>query len=131
MDEPISFATKSYQASNPMTEAVAANLAAEAQALTLGDLLHAMLDPVPANATAETLRSAPSAKVMAEATRPLFSAFGPLLSAATGGHDRTKSANAGDAMMTSMRAELDQLRATVTAQQAALDALRQTPPNRG
>jgi hypothetical protein len=30
--------------------------------------------------------------------------------------------------MTAMRAELDSLRATVTAQQTALDALRQAPP---
>jgi hypothetical protein len=133
MDEPISFGTTTYRASSPMTEAVAANLAAGSQSLTLGDLMHAMLDPVPANATADTLRSAPSARVMAEAARPLFSAFGPLLSAAAGGLGAAGTANAANAAtMTSMRAELDSLRATVTAQQSALDALRQTPsPNRG
>jgi hypothetical protein len=132
MDEPISLATKTYDAGSPMSEAVAANLAGGTQALTLGDLLHAMLDPIPTNATADTLRSAPRAKVLAEATRPLFSAFGPLLSAATGALGATGTTNAANAaMMTSMRAELDSLRATVATQQSAIDALRQSPPNRG
>jgi hypothetical protein len=129
MDEPISFSTTTTDASTPIAEAVAADLAAGTQALTLGDLMHAMLDPLPANATAEMLRSTPTAKVMAEAARPLFSAFGPLLNAATGGLGRTGTANAANAaQMTAMRAELDSLRATVTAQQTALDALRQAPP---
>jgi hypothetical protein len=133
MDEPISFSTTSYDASNPLSEAVAANLAAGTQSLTLGDLMHAMLDPLPSNATAETLRSTPSAKVMAEAARPLFNAFGSLLGAATGGLGQTGTANATNAaQMTAMRAELDSLRATVTAQQSSLDALRQQqPPSRG
>jgi hypothetical protein len=130
LNEPISFSTTTYRASNPISEAVAANLAAGTQPLTLGDLLHAMLDPIPADATAERLRSAPSAKIMAEVARPLFGAFGPLLSAATGGLGQTGTANAANvAAMTAMRAELDSLRATVTAQQSALDGLRQTPPH--
>jgi hypothetical protein len=88
-----------------------------------------MLDPLPSNATAETLRSMPTAKVLAEAARPLFSAFGSLLGAATGGLGQSGTANATNAaQMTAMRAELDSLRATVTAQQSALDALRQQPP---
>lgn len=129
MDEPISFSTTTTDASTLIAEAVAADLAAGTQALTLGDLMHAMLDPLPANATAETLRSTPTAKVMAEAARPLFSAFGPILSAATGGLDQTRTGNAASAaQMTAIRAELDSLRATVSAQQTALDALRQSPP---
>jgi hypothetical protein len=129
IDEPISFSTTTHDAANPISEAVAANLAGGTQALTLGDLMHAMLDPLPSNATAETLRSTPTAKVMAEAARPLFSAFGPLLSAATGGLGQRGTANAANAaQMRAMRTELDSLRATVTAQQTALDALRQAPP---
>ncbi len=133
LNEPISFSTTTYRASNPISEAVAGNLAAGTQPVTLGDLLHAMLDPIPSDATAETPRSAASAKITAEVVRPLFSAFGPLLSAATGGLGQTGTADAANAAaMTAMRAELDSLRATVTAQQTALDALRQPPPqNRG
>jgi hypothetical protein len=132
MDQPISFATQSYQPSNPISEAVAANLAAGTQPLTLGDLMHAMLDPVRSDATAGSLRSAPSAKVMAEVVRPLISAFGPLLGAATGGLGQPGTTNATNvAAMTAMRAELDSLRAALTVQQSALDALRQAPPNRG
>jgi hypothetical protein len=132
LDQPISFATQSYQPANPMSEAVAANLAAGTQSLTLGDLMHAMLDPVGSDATAQSLQSAPSAKVMAEVARPLISAFGPLLSAATGGLGQTGTTNAANvAAVTAIRVELDSLRATVTAQQSALDALRQAPPTRG
>jgi len=129
MDQPISFATQTYQPSNPMSEAVAANLAAGTRSLTLGDLMHAMLDPVPSDATSQSLRSAPSAQVVAEVVRPLISAFGPLVDAATG---KTGTGNAANlAAMTAMRAELDSLKAAVTAQQSALDALRQVPPNKG
>ena len=108
MDEPISFSTATHDATNPISEAVAANLAGGTQALTLGDLMHAMLDPLPSNATAETLRATPTAKVMAEAARPLFSAFGPILSAATGGLGQRGTANAANAaQMRAMRAELE------------------------
>jgi hypothetical protein len=133
VNELISFSTTTYDASTPIVDAVVANLAAGTQALTLGDLMHAMLDPLPSNATAETLRTTPSAKVMAEVARPLLGAFGPLLNAATGGLGQTGTAGAANAaQMTAMRAELDSLRATMTAQQSALDALRQQPPqNRG
>jgi len=130
LNQPISFATETYQPTPPISEAVAANLAAGAQPLTLNDLIHAILDPVASDATAQSLQSAPRAKVMAEVVRPLFSAFGPMLSAATGG--RAGTGGVGNAAaMTTMRAELDSLKATVTAQQSALDALRQAPPNRG
>jgi hypothetical protein len=133
LNQPISFATESYQPTPPISEAVAANLAAGTQSLTLNDLLHAILDPIPSDATAQSLQSAPRAKVVAEVIRPLVSAFGPLLSAATGGLGSTGTAGAANATaMTAMRAEIDQLRVTVTAQQSALDALRQAPPpNRG
>jgi hypothetical protein len=115
LDQPIAFATTSFRASNPLSEAVAANLAAGSQTASLGDLLHAMLDPNPANASAQT----PTAKILTEAVRPLFSAFGPILNAAKGRQD-----NVDAAAMIAMRAELDTLKATVTAQQTALDALR-------
>jgi hypothetical protein len=132
LNQPISFATETYQPSTPLSEAVAANLAAGAQPLTLNDLMHAILDPVPADATPQTLQSAPRAKIVAEVLRPLISAFGPLLSAATGGLGRAGTAGAANAAaLTAMRAELDSLRATVTAQQSALDALQQAPPSRG
>jgi hypothetical protein len=132
MNQPISFATETYHPSTPISEAVAANLAAGSQPLTLNDLMHAILDPVPKDATAESLQSAPRAKIVAEVGRPLISAFGPLLSAATGGLGRAGTADAGNAAaITAMRAELDSLRATVTAQQSTLETLRQTPPNRG
>jgi hypothetical protein len=131
LNQPISFATETYQPSTPMSEAVAANLAAGTQSLTLNDLMRAMLDPVPADATPQSLQSAPRAKVVAEVLRPLVSAFGPLLSASTGGLGGVATgAAANAAAMTAMRAELDSLRATVTAQQSALDALRRAPPNR-
>jgi hypothetical protein len=129
LNQPISFSTQTYQPSNPISQAVAANLAAGTQSVTLGDLMHAMLDPVDSSATAQTLQSTPRAKVAAEMIRPLVSAFGPLLSAATGGLGQTGTSNAANlAQMTAMRAELDSLKATVTAQQSALDAMRSAPP---
>lgn len=132
MNQPISFATETYQPGTPISEAVAANLAAGTQPLTLNDLMHAILDPVPSDATPQSLQSAPRAKIVAEVIRPLISAFGPLLSAATRGLGQTGRADAGSAAaMTAMRAELDSLRATVTAQQSALDALRKAPPSKG
>jgi hypothetical protein len=128
LNQPISFATETYQPSTLLQEAVAANLASDAQSLTLNDLMHAILDPIPSDATARSLRSAPHTKILAEVARPLISAFGPLFNAATGGLDRTGTANpANSDAMAAMRAELDSLRATVTAQQSTLDALRQTP----
>jgi hypothetical protein len=129
MNQPISFATQTYQPSNPITQAVTANLAAGTQSVTLADLMHAMLDPVDSSATAQTLQSTPRAKVAAEMFRPLLSAFGPLLSAATGGLGQTGTSDAANlAQMTAMRAELDSLKATVTAQQSTLDAMRSGPP---
>jgi hypothetical protein len=129
LNQPISFATQTYQPSNPISEAVAANLAAGTQSVTINDLMHAMLDPIDKSATAQTLQTGPRAKVAAEMIRPLFSAFGPLLSAATGGLNQTGTTDPSHiAQMTAMRAELDSLRATMTAQQATLDAMRQAPP---
>jgi hypothetical protein len=136
LQQPISFAAETYQPSPPISEAVAANLAAGAQPLTLNDLMHAILDPAASDATAQSLQSAPRAKVVAEVMRPLVSAFGPLFSAATGGLGPTGTADAANAAantaaMTAMRAEIDSLKATVTTQQSAIDALRQAPPRRG
>jgi hypothetical protein len=132
LNQPISFAGETYQPTPPISEAVTANLAAGTQSLTASDLLHAMLDAVPSDATAQSLQSTPRAKVVAEVIRPLFSAFGPLLSAATGGLGSAGTGDAANAAaMTAMRAEIDALRATVTTQQSAIDALRQAPPNRG
>jgi len=131
LNQPISFATETYQPSTPISEAVAANLFAGAQPLTLNDLMHAILDPVPPDATPQSLQSAPRAKIMAEVIRPLISGFAPLLTAAIGGLGQTATSDAaGAAAMAAMRAELDSLRATVTAQQSTLDALRQAPPSR-
>jgi hypothetical protein len=131
LNQPISFAAETYQPSPPISEAVAANLAAGAQPLTVNDLMHAILDPAPSDATAQSLQSTPRAKVVAEVMRPLISAFGPLLGAATSSLGPTGTPGAANAAaMTAMRAELDSLRATVTAQQSAIDALRRAPPNR-
>jgi len=127
LSQPISFGTQTYQASNAISEAVVANLAAGTQPLTMGDLMHAMLDPI-SPGTAETLMATPRAKVLAEIARPLLSAFGPLVSAATGGLGQTAAgADANAAAMAAMRAQLDSLQATVTAQQTALDELRAPP----
>jgi hypothetical protein len=129
LNQPISFATQTYQPSNPISQAVAAILAGGTQSVTLGDLMHAMLDPADSSATAQNLQSTPRAKVAAEMIRPLISAFGPLLSAATGGLGQAGTSNATHlAQMTAMRTELDSLRATVTAQQSALDAMRSASP---
>jgi hypothetical protein len=127
LNQPISFSTHTYRPSNPISEAVVANLAAGTQPVNVGDLMHALLHPV-GSGTADTLRATPHAKVLAEIVRPLLSGFNPLLSAATGGLGQTGT---GDELRV-MRAELDSLRTTVAAQQAALDAMRHPPPqNRG
>ncbi len=123
MDQPISFSTQTYQPTTPISDAVVANLAAGTQAVNIGDLMHALLDPV-SSGTAETLQATPRAKILAEIARPLLTGFAPLLSAATGGTGTAANA----AAMTALRAELNSLKATVTAQQTALDAMRQTPP---
>ncbi|MGF6870986.1 hypothetical protein [Paraburkholderia sp. MM5477-R1] len=120
-DEPISFAGRSYQASNPISEAIVANLARGATPLTFADLAQALLDPVDPGTSgqqgsAERLAQTPHAKLLAEIARPLVDSFGPLLSAARGLKDSETVA--------SMQAELDSLRATVAAHQSALDALR-------
>jgi hypothetical protein len=128
LTQPISFGTRTYRASNPITEAVVANLASGSQPLAMGDLMHAMLDPINPG-TAETLKATPRAKVLAEIARPLLSAFGPLLSAATGGlGQQAATTDTNAAAMTAMQAELDALKTTVTAQQAALDRMQQSPP---
>jgi hypothetical protein len=128
MNQPISFSTHPYQPSNPISEAVVANLAAGMQPVNVGDLMHALLDPV-GSGTAESLKATPRAKILAEIARPLLSAFGPLLTAATSGLGQTGTGDAANAAaMAAMRAELDALRATVATQQSALDAMRQTPP---
>jgi hypothetical protein len=128
-DEVITLNARKYQASNPISEAVARNLAAGPSTLTVADLTTALFGPINPADSGESLAKTPHAKVLAEAARPLFSAFGPLLSAVTSGLGQAGTTDAAHvAAMAAMRTELDQLRATVTAQQSTLDALRQAPP---
>jgi hypothetical protein len=120
-DAPISFAERNYQASNPISEAIAANLARGTNPLTVADLARALLESIDPGTPgqeggAERLRETPHAKVLAEIARPLVNSLGPLLRAAGG-------SNTSEAVA-AMRSELDSLRATVAAQQSALDALR-------
>jgi hypothetical protein len=126
LNTPISFATQTYQASNSISEAIVRNLASGTQPLNVGDLAQAMSTPIDPTMPADRLAALPHAKIMAEIARPLMNSFGPLVSAAIGGLGIQPGGD-GTAAMTAMRAELDELRATVTAQQGALDALR-TPP---
>lgn len=128
MNQPISFSTHTYQPSNPISEAVVANLAAGTQPVNVGDLMHALLDPV-GSGTAETLQGTPRAKVLAEIARPLLSGFGPLISAATGGlgQPAPPAPPPVQSDLAALRAELEALRTTVAAQQSALDALRHPP----
>jgi len=123
LNTPVSFSTQTYQSSNPISEAVASNLAGSANPITIGDLMQALFDPVDPAAPAERLAATPHAKVLAEIARPLVTSLGPLFRAATGNAGEQKLADA-DAAMTSMRAELDALKNTVNTQQAALDKLR-------
>jgi hypothetical protein len=126
LDTPISFGARSYAAGNPISEAIIANLAGGQNPVNASMLLQTILSPVDTGATAAQLVGSPHAQVLAEIARPLVSAFGPLLSAATGGLGRQSDALAAEAA--AMRSELDTLKTTVSAQQAALEALRSTPP---
>ncbi len=142
LSQPISFSTRTYYASNPISEAVTANIAAGPQSLSVLDLVNAIATPIDPGTpgqqgATEKLVGTPHAKVLAEIARPLVNSFGPLLNAAlgnlgdrlTGSGDTAQTATAQT--VTAMRAELDSLRATVTAQQAALDALKPGPPPPG
>jgi hypothetical protein len=87
-----------------------------------------MLSPIDLTMPADRLAATPHAKVMAEIARPVIGTFAPLVSAALGGFSiEPREPDANAATMAAMRAELDELRATVTAQQTAFDALRRTP----
>jgi hypothetical protein len=149
LDTPVTLAPRTYQASNPISQALLSNLAGSASVISVGDLFHALLDPIDPTAPAANLAAMPHARVLAEIARPLVSSLGPLISAAGG----NASAPAGGAAptapgaaappsgsaptqtqttdaattMAAMRAELDALKTTVTSQQAALDALRNPP----
>jgi hypothetical protein len=132
--QPISFATRSYYASNPMSEAVAANLAAGPQSVSVQDLGSALFTPISPGTSgptdpAQTLAATPHAKVLAEIARPLISSFGPLISAALGGLGQSGSTTDNtNSQLAAMRTELASLRNTVTLQQNALDALKPQPP---
>jgi hypothetical protein len=128
LDTPISFGTKSYQTSNPISEAIVANLAGGTQPISVGDLAQAMFAPIDPSLPADHLAQTPHAKVMAEIARPVVGTFAPLVSAALGGLSlQPQGLDTNAEAMRAMRAELDELRATVTAQQSALDALRRSP----
>jgi len=156
LDTPVTLASRTYQASNPISEAVVSRLAGGASSISVGDLFHALLDPIDPGAPAGNLATLPHVRVLAEIARPLLSSLGPLISAAAtppagggapgtpgtpgGGTPGTPSSGApgapggnaptatSDATVASMRAELDALKATVTTQQATLDSLRKRPP---
>jgi hypothetical protein len=125
LNTPISFGARSYAAGNPISEAIIANLAGGKNPINASMLLQTIISPVDTGATAEQLVSSPHAQTLAEIARPLVSAFGPLLSAATG--NLTRQSDAASAEAAAMRSELDALKSTVAAQQAALEALRQPP----
>jgi hypothetical protein len=118
LNTPISFSARTYQASNPISEAVVANVAGGANAISANDLMQALFNPIDPSASTDRLTSTPHAKVLAEIARPLATSFGPLLQAALG---QQTQANA------LMRSELDALKTTVATQQAALDAMRPPP----
>lgn len=153
LDTPVTLASRTYQASNPISEAVVSRLAAGASLISVADLFHALLDPIDPTAPAANLAALPHVRVLAEIARPLVSSLGPLISATVvpsagggtpgapaGGTPGTPSGGApgapggssatptSDAIVASMRAELDALKATVTAQQTTLDSLRKRPP---
>lgn len=132
LDQPVSFSTRSYLASNPISEAVTANIAAGPASLSVMDLVSALTTPIDPGlpgqqGAAEKLVGTPHAKVLAEIARPLVNSLGPLFSAAAG----KLAPPATNQALSAMREELDSLRATVTAQQAALDALRSGSPPAG
>jgi hypothetical protein len=125
--QPISFAARTYYASNPISEAVTANLAAGPQPLNALDLLTALATPIDPGlpgqpGAAEKLVATPHAKVLAEIARPLVSSFGGLFSALTG-----RLIPPAEGSFAAMRTELDQLQSTVKAQQEQLDALKPKP----
>ena len=126
LNAPVSFSTETFQASNPISDAVVSNLAGGANTISASDVMHALFDPVDPAAPADRLAATPHAKVLAEIARPLVTSFGGLFSAATGGAGQQNLAGT-NATMTSMRAELDALKTTVSAQQAALDAMHAAP----
>jgi hypothetical protein len=129
LNTPVSFGTQSYQSSNPISEAIAANLAGSTNQITVDDLAHALFDPVDPATPADRLAAMPHAKVLAEIARPLVASLGPLFGAATGNalQQNQQKLSDTDAKMTSMRTELDELKITLRTQQAALDALRAPP----
>ncbi len=137
LNQPISFATRSYLASNPISEAVTAIIAAGPQSLSVMDLVNALTTSINAGTpgqqgAAEKLVGTPHAKVLAEIARPLVSSLGPLVSAAMGHLGSPAGAlGATDQTLAAMREELDSLHATVAAQQAALNALRPGAPPAG
>ncbi len=120
LNQPVSFGSTQYNASNPISEAMVANLAGPANALTFQDLANALFTPAQADQSG-SLTDSSHAKVLAEIVRPLAAGFGPLLSAASGNTRNTND-------LAAMRAEIDSLKTMVTSQQAALEALRQQPP---
>ena len=76
LNQPISFATRSYLASNPISEAVTAIIAAGPQSLSVMDLVNALTTSINAGTpgqqgAAEKLVGTPHAKVLAEIARPL------------------------------------------------------------
>ena len=156
LDTQISFGAR-YEASNPISNAIAFNLAGGVNTLSAGDLLQALFDPVDPTDPVRELADTPHAKVLAEIVRPLIASLAPLFNAASGnptaptGTTQTGTAPTGTtqtgttetvtpttsatetgttetaATLAALRAELDALKATVTTQQAALDALRSPP----
>jgi hypothetical protein len=121
---PITFAARKYTASNPISEAVVANLAGTTSQLGVGDLLRAMLTPVDPKTPPERLAESPHARVLAEIARPLVNAFGPLAAAASGKLGRQSTTFATTDTVEAMRAQVESLQKTVATQQTALDALR-------
>ena len=119
LNSPVTFGAQTYQASNPISEAVVSNIAGGENTISVGDLMQALLDPVDPTAPADRLAATPHAKVLAEIARPLVASFGPLVKAAMG-----QSQTSANNTIVSMKAELDALKTTVATQQAALDAMR-------
>ena len=125
-DKPLTFGGgRAYSASNPLTQAVIANLAGGANPIDVDDLSRALFSPADAG-SAEALTASPHAKVLAEIARPLMDSFAPLVQAVSGRKGLLQSNAVGDGgdTLAAMRVELDALRTTVNAQQNALDALR-------
>jgi hypothetical protein len=116
----LSFKTRAYKASNPLAEAFTANLAGGQNAITAETLFQALFTPLDGTQPADRLAALPHTQILAEIARPLLDAFGPLAGAITGRQSYASTDG--------MRGELDALKTTVAAQQAALDALRQAKP---